>query len=167
MYVFCTGAGIYAPTILFEQVETAALKTQLHQLDEDNKIQVNQLVDENKVIGELLFNASTENAALKRELEVSKTHMDMWKKNNTAMLAGLKKRKQPEQGAEELREERKMKEEAEDLLQEETRYVQAIKEAFYTVRLEFEERTGEPAQTLMPKKGGGFEEPRVNDLWAV
>ena len=124
-------------------------------------------IEESLVTNELLSNTLAENTALKRELEVAKTHMDMWKKNNTSMLTGLKKRKQPEQGAEELREERKMREEAEDLLQEETRYVQAIKEAFYTVRLEFEERTGEPAQTLMPEKGGGFEEPRVNDVWGI
>ena len=52
-----------------------------------------------------------------------------------------------------------------DKLDAETNYAAQVKEAFYTVRLEFEERVGDSAHTLLPKKGGGYEPARVNDLW--
>ena len=119
------------------------------------------LGEESLVTGELLLRMSTENTALKSELDALKRS----KKNISVMREGSKKRKELSELRNDLREEQKSKEELEDQLDEEIRYVETVKEAFYTVRLEFEERIGEPAQTLMPKKGGGFEEARVNDLW--
>ena len=112
-----------------------------------------------------LSNVLAENKALKSELELVKNATDSRKKGDAATRAESKKRKELSSLMSDLREERKTIEELQDQLDQEIRYVEIVKEAFYTVRLEFEERLGEPAHTLMPKKGGGFETPRVNDLW--
>ena len=112
-----------------------------------------------------LSNVLAENKALKSELELVKNATDSRKKSDAATRAESKKRKELSSLMSDLREERKTIEELQDQLDQEIRYVEIVKEAFYTVRLEFEERLGEPAHTLMPKKGGGFETPRVNDLW--
>ena len=112
-----------------------------------------------------LSNVLAENKALKSELELVKNATDSRKKSDATTRAESKKRKELSSLMSDLREERKTIEELQDQLDQEIRYVEIVKEAFYTVRLEFEERLGEPAHTLMPKKGGGFETPRVNDLW--
>ena len=160
-------------------------------IQENNHVELQSKLDKSQ---ELCTKQADERTTMRKELNDAKRQVSFWRATHEGLMkkdpqtlkdynlqavipeVEAKKRKQREMDctAQQNTRLQSMVEELQGEVGElqnkldiETSYTSRVKEAFYTVRLEFEERIGEPAQTLMPKKSGGGVEPgRVNDFWA-